>query len=320
MISMLERLAVTHVGLVYIDDAYGQGGKIQLLEEISNRNICVQNPISVRQNMPKDYIRDVINKLYNQQVRVVLLFIIDSVAQQILDVVNEFIQKRFPPLVFISSEGWGSNLNLLTRTSLGSVVFNIAAQSYTTGSYRTYLKSLRPWQNQENRWLPRYFEDYNRCDNLTSFEKTFIERNEAKICGDGYKSTLDTNTTESLAKDQRYFHTMLSVYALTNGYQKFCPEETSCSPLAVRGRPSTFFAHIKSTKYGDNIPIFDEDGNGHIGFTIHNIQLNRTSGIYYYKRVHPLFCIDKKQPLVFFICLDDPHLFLFNASFSNYEI
>ncbi|XP_045164243.2 uncharacterized protein LOC123528539 [Mercenaria mercenaria] len=278
MIAVVLELGVSHVGLVYIDDAYGQGGKLRLQQEASSRNICVENPISVRQDMSEEYVEiDVIKELYEQQVRVVLFFAIDSIAQQILDVMEKKFGS-FQPLVFISSEGWGSNLNLLTQRSLGSVVFNIAAQFYNSESYKNYLQTLRPWKENENRWISRYFEDYNQCDNMTSFEKTFIP----KICGKGttYKNTLDGNTTKSLSEDQRYFHTMLSVFAVTDGFKKFCDSEVACSPSAVKNKLNTYFGHIKSTKYGSDIPIFNEDGNGHIGFTIHNIQLKMSAGPY----------------------------------------
>lgn len=275
MVSVLLELGVSHVGLVYIDDAYGQGGKLRLQQEAVSRNICVEDPISVTQNMKDEYVeKDVIKKLYTQQVIVVLLFAIDSVVQQILDVMVDKFSTNRDPLIFISSEGWGSNLNLLSQASVGSIVFNIAAQAYSNDHYIKYLNNLRPFNNDENRWIPRYFEDYNKCDMLTSFEKTFVENNEAKICGNNFKSVLDANTTRSLSEDQRYIHTLLSVFAVTDGFHKFCTSENTCSLNELKTNINSFYGFIKTSRYMNDIPIFDDDGNGHIGYTIHNIQLN----------------------------------------------
>lgn len=283
MVDMITRLGVSHVGLVYINDAYGQGGKLRLLEEAAKRNICVETPISVSQDMDENYVRNnVVRKLYDQQVRVVLFFGIDVVAKSVLDVMQKYFSTSFDRLVFISSEGWGTNQNLVAgdigQISKGAIIFNTATRYYDSYSFKSYLEALTASKNDPNRWIPNLFEDYNNCDFVTSFEKTL-----PRICGTDFKSTLDSNTTEMLYRDQRGVHTMLSVFAVTDGYEKVCKLGSNvCSATYVRskGEVDEYLGLIKNSLYGGSTPIFDTDGNGNVGFTIYNIQLKNSGSTY----------------------------------------
>lgn len=68
---------------------------------------------------------------------------------------------------------------------------------------------------------------------------------------------------------------MLSVFAATEGYTKFCQSENNlCSAAIVKGKSKreAYYRYINSSLY-DGTPVFSEDGNGNIGFTVYNIQL-----------------------------------------------
>lgn len=111
MIQVVERLNVTHVGLLYIDDAYGRAGREALVEEAKTKGICIEEPIGMTQLMTDAEVKSVIQKLFDQQVRIVLFFSIDSIAQKILEIIEKGGYNR--QLTFIASEGWGKNQNLL---------------------------------------------------------------------------------------------------------------------------------------------------------------------------------------------------------------
>ncbi|KAL4225958.1 hypothetical protein ACF0H5_013946 [Mactra antiquata] len=265
MIKVLTTLDISHVGLLYIDDAYGKAGKIQLEEEARRHKICVKPPIQLSQNMTNDDLDGIVDKLEEQQVRVVLFFGIDTVAKQILDVMDN-------PPIFVASEAWGTNQKLIAgqtgQKSKGSIVFNINSKSNDNTDYKSYLKSLNASHTYLNRWLPKYFEDYNGCYSIDSFEKP--KSPQPKICSDDFTSTLDTNTTDNLYNDQRAVHTMNSVYAASTSLRQVCDD---CSSSSVKQLVHSYFMKLKKVTFkGTQETMFDEDGNGNIGYTIYNIR------------------------------------------------
>lgn len=276
MIQLLVKLGVSHVGLLYIDDAYGKAGKIRLEEGARLFNICVETPIKLTQNMTNEHVEiHVVNELYNQQVRVVLYFGIDTIAKQILDVMDG----SRVPFVFIASEAWGMNEKLISgsagQISKGSIVFNIDTKSNANPDYKTYLQSLdkRQAHSDTNRWISKYFEDYNGCYSIDSFEKPKFPQ--PIICTNDFNYTLNANTTNYLDNDQRAVHTMNSVFAATESFRAICKE--NCSSAGIKKNIDGYYDAMSKAYFKDtNTKMFDEDGNGNIGYTIYNIQM-RTS-------------------------------------------
>lgn len=277
MIETLEYLKVTHVGLVYIDDAYGRAGKDALIKEAVSRNICIEDPIGMVQVMSDEEVRDVIRKLFEQEVRVVLFFSIDSIARKVLETIAQDESNR--QLTFISSDGWGTNQNLvegeLGLKSHGSLIFTISTRSSFDSEYKNYLSSLNVTQSSDNVWIPYFFEDVKHCDLKTSFEKYHD-----KICARSeIEAPLDSELVESLNSDQRGIHTKVAVHAVAEGYRQFCRKQSTCSPALSRSSTQSLVNDLKNVQI-DNTKIFDENGNGNIGYAIFNIQFTSDGDSY----------------------------------------
>ncbi|WAQ97706.1 GRM4-like protein [Mya arenaria] len=248
MIQLVVQLEVNHVGLVYIDDAYGINGKEGLLNEAKLKNICIRDPISISQDMTTSQLDKVINKLFTQQVRVVLYFGIDTLARRLLLTFKDN-DNQGKPLIFIASDGWGTNRELVAaeveKASLGALVFTVSAKEF------------------QNR-----FRNGARCEKETM------------------TTYLNDSLVGNLVKDQRGVHTGLAVQAVASGYKQFCTERQIRSiPCyqAARTSPTDLVNSIRRQSISGK-RLFDESGNGNIGFTIHNIQLD-ADGRAFYKEV-----------------------------------
>lgn len=274
MVKLLVYMGVTHVGLVYIDDVYGRSGKKALLVEAEKNNICIEEPIATTQSMTENEVEAVMNTLFKQEVRVVLFFSIDSIAKMLLDILDR--ERNDRQLIFIASDGWGTNQNLAEIFySHGSLVFTIDTRDAFMTEFKSYLQTLNISQTENNYWIPNYFEDFNNCDVKTSFEKSF-----SKICTNNQLSNrLDTETVNSLYSDQRGVHTKIAVHATTTGYTSFCKSITGCSATKARSAVEKYVEEIKKAQLKDS-NIFNDAGNGNIGFTINNIQFETGSDQY----------------------------------------
>ncbi|XP_052795980.1 uncharacterized protein LOC128228613 [Mya arenaria] len=288
MIQLVVQLEVNHVGLVYIDDAYGINGKEGLLNEAKLKNICIRDPISISQDMTTSQLDKVINKLFTQQVRVVLYFGIDTLARRLLLTFKDN-DNQGKPLIFIASDGWGTNRELVAaeveKASLGALVFTVSAKEFQSISYRQYLAGLNISQTYFNKWIPNYFENINYCNLISSFEKDRF-RNGARCEKETMTTYLNDSLVGNLVKDQRGVHTGLAVQAVASGYKQFCTERQIRSiPCyqAARTSPTDLVNSIRRQSISGK-RLFDESGNGNIGFTIHNIQLD-ADGRAFYKEI-----------------------------------
>ena len=286
IVQLIHKLNVTYVGALYIDDAYGKNGIKAISTEAKAVGICIVNPVAISQDTDNATLERIITNLYLQETRVIVYFSIDSLALRILGILsNKFSDRK--PLVFIASEAWGTNPNLLQgqlgQRAKGSLVFNVETIAQDNMDYREYLLNLDSGQSEYNRWVPNYFEDVYDCDFISSFEKSHTRN----ICK--HTLTIDPGTVDSLYQDQRGVHVIHAVYASTKGFTQVINEvcgQVSVCPL-LRQNGSKLKNAIQGIKLGggNTFPLFDAKGSGNLGFTIFNIQRNDNNGEISYVKV-----------------------------------
>ncbi|XP_052259922.1 uncharacterized protein LOC127864286 [Dreissena polymorpha] len=315
MVDMLEYLNTTHVGLLYYDDAYGINGKEGLLNEAKTKHICIREPMKLTPYMEENELAKIITNIFQMELRVVLFFGTDTLAKRLLVELKKHTNPK--PLIFIASEGWGTNIELvdkdLSKKSLGSIVFTVSSKAYMNTTYKQLLEQLNITQTQYNRWIPNYFEKINRCVLRNSFEKS-----SSPICNEiNMSKNLSGELVNSLISDQRAVHARLAVHAVTEGFKRFCGS-IACAPT-VRTNTARFIDEIKAVTVNSD-RLFDEHGNGNIGFTIYNIQLT-DGGHAFYKEVGQ-YGTDRKlkitNPLRFYDTLGNNVSLNSSAEFRSY--
>lgn len=212
------------------------------------------------------------------------MFSIDTIIQNILgDKVlsddKDLNMSSYAP-IFVSSEGWGTPPNLANKESLGSLVFTTDSNRQVTGSFKDYLNSLKVSTETENPWLYRFWEEHFKCYMPKSFEKRPEWTSRCNV-----NAKLNEDVVKSLVSDQRNIHTEIAVYAIGLAYKSFngksvCRTSGNCFKRN-KENASNWTEAIRSI----TIPLsdwthfrpFKPDGNGNLGFTIHNIQKNSSS-------------------------------------------
>ena len=289
IVQLIQSLNVTYVGALYIDDAYGKNGIKALMEEAKLVGICINQPIAIRQDIDNASLLDVVTDLYVRGTRVIVYFSIDSLALRILQILaSSFSDKK--PLVFIASEAWGTNQNLiddqLGLKAKGSLVFNVETMAQNNEDFRRFLSNLNSTHVQHNRWIPKFFEDVHHCDYIDSFDKSHPSNVEP--CDPIL--TLDNAIVDSLYQDQRGLHVIHAVQASINGYSNvnkpICGANVVCKTLRSNTNARSFKEAIQGINLGNShsdLFPFDSSGSGNIGFTIFNIQRNSNDEIVYVK-------------------------------------
>lgn len=227
------------------------------------------------------------------------MFTIDTVVKKILgdDVLgdeNDKDMSAYAP-VFISSEGWGTDPELANKESVGSLIFTTDSSKRVDDSFGKFLRSISFGNVTENPWLYRYFEEKYKCNLKTSFEK-FYDND----CRTVLK--LDEGVINNLSNEQRIVHAELAVHAIGRAYQA----------IKTKGVGQSCFERNKACARGWSraikdieIPILDgssfrpfkSDGNGNLGFTIHNVQKETKTTFSYVKVRHCILNVP------YFICL-----------------
>lgn len=149
------------IQIVYSDTAYGIGGRDLLLElaisPSSTSHICIIQTIPVTTSSDKS---EVLSKMRAYpSVKVVVMFIGSFELEYLVDTLNTIQINEF---LFISSEGWGTRLDVTPYTNLvGSIT--LTSQLPINAIFEKRMKSLSPSRSDANPWTRPYLETLFNC-------------------------------------------------------------------------------------------------------------------------------------------------------------
>lgn len=66
-VDILEKLNFSHVGVIYLDDAYGQNAKQSFLQMTEHKKICVENPLPITEDFTSEQLQNIVSKLTEQR-------------------------------------------------------------------------------------------------------------------------------------------------------------------------------------------------------------------------------------------------------------
>ncbi|XP_061187830.1 uncharacterized protein LOC133195878 [Saccostrea echinata] len=270
LVDLLEKLKYSHVGVIYLDDAYGQNAKQSFITMTEHKKICIEEPLPITEDFKSDEIQSIIDKLTAQRVKVVLYIGIDTVSEMLLDKLKSNIADIH--FTFVASEGWGTNTRILAgdrgKAAAGTLVFVTHDSFDMSNSFKNYLENITSSSQTKNPWLKQFWEVVLECDYPGSFNKRY-----SKTCGKGIK--FSTVQVENFAKSQRSVHVHQATFALEKAYRQVM-NDVSCQSFRNRDCADKFVTAIKSTELvgsnGERLRVFKDDGNGYMGFTVYNIQ------------------------------------------------
>ncbi|XP_062589371.1 uncharacterized protein LOC134251025 [Saccostrea cucullata] len=270
LVDLLEKLKYSHVGVIYLDDAYGQNAKQSFLSMTEHMKMCVEEPLPITEDFTSQQLEQIIETLTAQRVKVVLYIGIDTVSEMLLDKLKSSIADVH--FTFVASEGWGTNTRILAgdrgKAAAGALVFVTHDSFDMSNSFKTYLENITSSSQTKNPWMRQFWQIVLECDYPGSFNKRYT-----KTCGTGIK--FSAQQVENFSKSQRSVHVQKATFALEKAYRQVM-NVVSCQTFRNRDCADKFISAIKSTELvksnGERLRLFKDDGNGYMGFIVYNIQ------------------------------------------------
>lgn len=269
ILNILQELKTEFVQVLYAEKDYGEAALEILRREAHEHNICIKQSKKVEKD--DNYFRysDFIEKEPNA--KVVILFL----HHQFLEPLMKELNTKLTPgdFHFIASDGWGRHKDLLDN--------DIAFGTITVAIEMQEVEGLVPFiQSQEisadhHIWREQYLQDHQKCFYDWSYDKTNPKR-----CPDPTESP-----NIDFPRDDWANFATLSVLALLKGAAEFygdhCPSRTGLCQDFTR-EVDSLVEKIKDvsmdTTGQGSTRVFDQSGNGNIGYTIYSIQRNESDG------------------------------------------
>ncbi|XP_033746838.1 uncharacterized protein LOC117331940 [Pecten maximus] len=275
IVDVLKHLDFSFVGGIYLDDAYGYNGILDVENKANDNGICIISKQMVTSNYQSYPLLE--QTLLQNVVKVVVFYGISTVAKEMLDNFNN-------PYVFIASEAWGKDPDLITQQtgskSRGSLVFQTDTTYHTDDTLRNYLVSISPRNDTGLPWVEHLWENFLECDFPWSIDKKFTNNPECSM-----DARINQTSASHLSDYQRVVHVSHAVKAIWTG----CSVSSRCmTPTLDREFAEQLTNAIKNVKLttveGTPFKLFKDDGNGYMGLSIFNIQQGQDNK-YSYKKV-----------------------------------
>ncbi|OWF56546.1 Metabotropic glutamate receptor 5 [Mizuhopecten yessoensis] len=276
MVKIIEHMGWKRVGMLYVNNNYGSKGKALFMDKAASSGICVTTPIEMSETGNQNELYQISLDIKSKGEEVIVYF---GTEARIVDLLTEMKRRveqnsfRYD-FVFLASEDWGDSNNIgskLGSVAKGAITFKFEIKSADVG-FEDYLRNRKPVLEPTNRWYREYWREYFNCDPEGDFDKRI-----GKTCSKDLQ--FSQQDLSNFVDDQRVIHTMNAVYALglgLNEVKDLCPPDNLHGCQYLKEQPEDVVKHILNIELqsgSESFPIFDEKGNGNLGFTILNLQV-----------------------------------------------
>ncbi|XP_077327757.1 extracellular calcium-sensing receptor-like [Lithobates pipiens] len=271
----------TWVGLVAVDNDYGQQGINVVKQEITKAGACIAFTVSILVSQPDRNALHVVRVIQQSSARVVIVF---STILDLIPVVQEMLNQKIYGKTFIASQGWSTSPLYATEDvyKMFSGTVGFALYSGVIPGFQDFLSQFHLFSGIGSNWLKLRWKEMFNCEFRTT---------------DGNYSTVQGNVCtgrESLKGTQNGYHDVSSlrnpynVYKAVHILAQALVDLESCKPGAGPF-PNASCAHIRNVKpwqllyYMKKASLtlnngkelyFDENGDPPALYDIVNWQLN----------------------------------------------
>ncbi|XP_050414720.1 uncharacterized protein LOC126828782 [Patella vulgata] len=278
ILNVVKKLNVSHVSVINVNNNYGRKAVALFKRLAENSGICVENSLELAENELSWELTKTVNSLESNQARYVVFFGLNSIAINLLNAIGN----TPAPVIFIASETWGRNVNVIEggrgMPSRGSLTLSVQTSAVADNTFREYLGSLRQENQSYIPWINSFWQSTFQCNIPSGFDNRY-----GSDCSSNLK--LNDATITQFVQDQRVVQTINAVTAAGIGYRNAIQD--SCSVIDIT-KCATYIDSIKSASVlsttGRSFGIFDQDSNGNFGFIVNNIQ-RHSDGSYAYVKV-----------------------------------
>ena len=271
MIKIIQKLNSNFIQIVYSDGTYGEGGRDAIRREAKLANICIKNEIVVKEG---EVYQAIIGKLrVNYFAKIVILFLRSHVVDSLTTTFND--QMQYGEFMFIGSEAWGYKPDQFQakRKLIGSIT--LALQMAKNDNFTSYLSNLDIFTNTQDPWITTYAEKKFDCYFSTSFDKT-----SGSICDRNLKLKSSSSDTQEIWIPFALNAMLVLLSGTDTAFRELCGISSSVLCDEYRRNPKTVRDKILQQTFdvfgdGSRIRVFDDNGDGNVGYRIYNIQRSK---------------------------------------------
>ncbi|XP_025086748.1 LOW QUALITY PROTEIN: uncharacterized protein LOC112559628 [Pomacea canaliculata] len=274
LLDLAVKLNSNYIQIIYDQTTEYAKGLVQKVEETlaqNYANVCIAQkiPITPRREVSEyKWIKDELRKKSSAKLVIVVLYDVD-----IAKVMDAILPDLTPDdnFLFLGTDSWGRHQNLIEgKIKLeGSLV--LTQEVSNDLSFASYFKSVNLTQT-ENIWLRYFLEARKNC----YFDKSFERKGKTGLCPADVAADYVQDPIASLH--------IQAVNALVLGFNatlnQLCGPVTNqlCSALTSEELVKAL-KKIRLDLYnkGERAEVFDDNGDGLVGFTVLQVTRDRTS-------------------------------------------
>jgi hypothetical protein len=271
MIKIIQSLQSNYIQIVYSEGTYGEGGRDAIRREARLGNICIKKEIVVKEG--ESYTGILSQLRVNYFAKIVIVFLRSHVVDPVTTAINE--NMGYGEFMFIGSEAWGyiPDQFQTKRKLIGSIT--LALQMVENDNFTSYLSNLDIFTNTQDPWIKTYAEKKFDCYFSTSFDKT---------SGSNCDRNINLTMSSSYKQEKWTPFALNAMLVLLSGsdtaFRELCGISSSILCDEYRRNPKTVRDKILQQTFdvfGDGSPIrvFDDNGDGNVGYRIYNIQRSK---------------------------------------------
>ncbi|XP_072006387.1 extracellular calcium-sensing receptor-like [Engystomops pustulosus] len=223
----------TWVGLLAMDNDYGQQGIQKVRQEIIKGGACVAFIENIMMNKPDCNAPHIVKVIKGSTVKVIIVF---STDVYIIPILEEMLRQNITDKTFVASEAWSTtSLHSIERYSgLLTGTIGLAFYSGSIPGLKDFLNMIHPNSSLERNWIKIFWEQAFNCKFLhdTNFTN-FSETNLNECTGQENLEKMKNSFT-----DVSNLRTTYNVYTAVHVVAKALEDLNNCRHL--KGSPSQY--------------------------------------------------------------------------------
>ncbi|XP_069618615.1 extracellular calcium-sensing receptor-like [Ranitomeya imitator] len=278
----------TWVGLLAIDNDYGQQGIQMVRQEIIKGGACVAFAENIMMNQPDRNAPRIVKVIKESNVKVIVIF---STDVDLVPVLEEMLRHNITNKTFVASEAWStSSLHSIEKFSrLLSGTIGLAFYSGSIPGLGRFLKAVHPNSSLEKDWIKIFWEQAFNCKFPLGSNTTNVSNAILNDC----TGQENMENIKSSFTDVSNLRTTYSVYTAVRVVAKALKDLNNCGlmqgPLSQYRCPDIYLLHPWQLLYymknvrvklsGGRELYFDENGDPPPVYDIVNWQLSSEGSI-----------------------------------------
>ncbi|KAM4675876.1 extracellular calcium-sensing receptor-like [Discoglossus pictus] len=282
----------TWVGLLALDNDYGQQGIQQVRQEIIQAGACVAFSENILMSQPNRNAPHIVQVIKESTAKVIVAF---SNAIDLVPLFDEMLSQNVTGRVLVASESWSTSalfsMGKYSRLLSGTIGLSLLRGSIS--GFKEFLNRIHPFVSPGRHWVKLFWEQAFNCKFSDQNNLTDYVGNSVKQCtgSENMESIQNSYTDISSLRESCYIYTAVHVVANALALLKNCNNENSpflhkqC-PNMWNFKPWQLLHYVKKVRVMQSNRrehYFDKNGDPPAAYDIVNWQLSSSGTIKHVK-------------------------------------